>query len=68
MVHSKVHLCAQVSAAVQEPSFRVLASRPKMHNALISAMVVDPQTNQLISGSKNGEVRIWDENAKVVRQ
>lgn len=54
--------------AVQEPSFRVLATRSKVHSNPICAMMVDPQTNQLVSASRNGEVIIWDEYAKLLHR
>ena len=49
---------------VQSPSFRVLASRQKVHTSLISALVYDPHTGQLVSGARNGDIIIYDEFAK----
>ena len=46
---------------MQDPCFRILATRQAGHVAPITAIVYDPQDKQLISASKDGTVLIWDE-------
>lgn len=53
---------------MQNPCFRVLTSRQKLHNQAVSALVYDAEGQQLISASKDGMVIVWDEWANPIRQ
>ena len=53
---------------MQNPCFRVLTSRQKLHTQPVSALAYDPEGKQLISASRDGVVIIWDEWANPIRQ
>ena len=57
-----------IGGYMQDPCFRVLTSRRKLHNQSVSALAYDPEGKQLVSASRDGVVIVWDEWANPIRQ